>query len=741
MEDIMNQELKRISIVTPCFNDGDTLELHITTFLDQDYENKELLLVDDGSTDNTKKLIKKYEKENPGVVRGIILPQNKGACIARNIGAKEATGDVYSFLPADSFLEPGLLTYWMNALERHPEHGFVYGGYKFVDSTIAKPTWLGGQLVDVYPSASFDVRQLEIANYIDGSFPIRKEVFWDSAKKVGLPDGLWNPNVKSLQDWDFWLSVVKEGGYTGGYANEITFETTVPHAGGLSADSHNNWLARVKQIHRLHNIPERDICVTSLSSHWHAHSIATVLDADFKPFPPQKQHDYKAIYLIGFFTGAFFDHIAVFMQPAQLANIELILNNQMPLRYFPGKKLIHWVGSDVLGLAKLTPEQLFRVKTWIEQNVDGNLCEFEVTQKELADFGIKSEIVPFPPRKWYDVAPLPKKKAVAIYLPEVNQEFYFHAFFVGDEKHHGLAHEMKDIDFYIFGNSNEKIKPAKNIHIMGKTDGVGSFINETNAIVRLTPHDGLPISVAEWIGAGRNALTTVEMPFAEHLDLLKIGKNKKTGELKSIVEKKIRALVAKPLNEKGAKHYRSWLNEKKYVKKINSFLKYDEKKYWEKRSTSWIEQSKVDEVKSSKLKKIIKQLDFKSVLDVGCGSGRFVPLFEGKEYEGCDISKTLIEHCKKEFKGKFHVLPAEDVDALDKKFDLIFSYTCLEHVKPENLEKVAFAFKQTAKKLLLIEPVNFVPQGEYCFNHDYSKYFKIEKKINLGDKIAHIITL
>ena len=50
-----------ISVITPCYNDGATLEGHIKSFLDQDYENKELVLIDDGSKDNTKKILKKYE--------------------------------------------------------------------------------------------------------------------------------------------------------------------------------------------------------------------------------------------------------------------------------------------------------------------------------------------------------------------------------------------------------------------------------------------------------------------------------------------------------------------------------------------------------------------------------------------------------------------------------------------------------------------------------------------------------
>jgi hypothetical protein len=40
------------------------------------------------------------------------------------------------------------------------------------------------------------------------------------------------------------------------------------------------------------------------------------------------------------------------------------------------------------------------------------------------------------------------------------------------------------------------------------------------------------------------------------------------------------------------------------------------------------------------------------------------------------------------------------------------------------------------KQILLIEPKNFIPSGDYCFNHEYKKYFKIKKRWALGDKVA-----
>jgi len=743
----MNNQ-KRISVISPCFNDANTLRLHCDTWLDQDYENKELILIDDGSKDNSKSIIEKYVKKYPKLIKGIYFKTNRGACVARNEGAKIATGDVYSFLPADSFLFPGLLTAWMEMLEEHPDCGFVYGGYAFVDNKINKPTWMGGRQVDdPYMGFRFDVRELKTSNYIDGSFPIRKEVYWGAAKKVGLKDGLWNPAVKSLQDWDFWLSVVVDYGAKGFYSPSKFFETTLPHKGGLSDDSSTNWLARTKQIQSLHNIPHCPLCVCSPAAEWHGRSVAKVLDADFRIYPPLKPHDYKTIYMIGFFTSNFMWTRSHFMSPNYLQQMFMLRaqgkwDGAMPMSQ--AKKIVHFIGSDVLQLRKLTLEQLSVIRNFLE-SCEGVFCEIEAIQKELRNFGIKADVVPFPPRKWFDVEPLPKKKAIAIYLPEGGEGFYFRHLFLGLEKEKGLIHLMPDVDFHVFGNFYEtQPAKAKNFKIWGKVDGVGDVIKETSAIIRIVPHDGLPISVAEWIGAGRNALTTIKMPFADHFDLIEYSKKDmgkvNVGKMMKELKKRIYQVLDKPLNTEGAKYYRKWLDGEKFKKTIAEYSKYDEKRYWEKRTSSWNDQAETDHVEVKKLKKIIAKLEFDSVLDVGCGNGRFVPYFEGKKYSGFDISEGLVKICQKRYPDKkFFTSSVEDLS--EKGFDLVFVYTCLQHVRPENIEKAVEALKRSGKQMLLIEPKDFTPQGDYCYNHEYDKLFNVQKKWSLGDKWCYLIKL
>src|SRR3990167_446705 len=169
---------KTISFVTPCFNDGNTIEKLVRSLRDQDLPDIEVIVVNDGSTDNSKDVLAALSEQ--GLIDKVLnFEKNQGACIARNEGAKLATGKYFSFLPADAILYPGMARIWFNVLEEHPDYDFLYGGYRFVDDD--------GEAIEGsdYLSQGFEPYLLEVTNYIDGSFPIRKESYWKFAEKIG----------------------------------------------------------------------------------------------------------------------------------------------------------------------------------------------------------------------------------------------------------------------------------------------------------------------------------------------------------------------------------------------------------------------------------------------------------------------------------------------------------------------------------------------------------------------------
>ena len=97
----------KISIVTICFNAEAYLEEALNSFFAQDYENKELVVIDGGSTDETLKILEKY-KERLGF---FVSEKDNGLYDALNKGIKNASGDIVGILHADDLLAyPQVLT-------------------------------------------------------------------------------------------------------------------------------------------------------------------------------------------------------------------------------------------------------------------------------------------------------------------------------------------------------------------------------------------------------------------------------------------------------------------------------------------------------------------------------------------------------------------------------------------------------------------------------------------------------
>lgn len=681
-----------LSIITPVHDKAPYLKGFIYSLLEQDiWDRMELICVENGSKDDSwKELNKIYNGLSAKRRANIHLIQidKANACIARNEGMKISKGRYVSFLPADASMLPGIARIWVESLDEFPEYGFLYGGYKF-----SPPH--GG----TYMSEKYDPEMLKQYNYVDGSFPLKREIFpW-------FNNGGWDPDVISLQDWDFWLAVImgedkKGSGIKGLYRPEICFETIPPQPGGLSEDSHNNWIERTKFIKDKWGIKESDICVVAPGAPFHAKNIAKIGGWDFRWAPQSKANNFKMIYELGYYPQLAQQCSAVFSN----------LDGSM----FKGKKVIHWVGSDIWGLLNSSMLQVRNLKRLFDANNFIHLVEFEQTQSELAEFGIKAEIVPLPPAKLYEPIPFPKGKfTVAVYMPENNQEFYY------PEMMREVAHKIPEFNFLFFGN-RFNLKKEKNIQNVGYIEDMDKLIAECHAIVRMTMHDGLPLSLVEFVTAGRNALFNIQMPHMLYVNTANTD----------LLAQRIRDLEKLPLNEEGSKYYRELMDHKKYKEKIESLLlesDYRPKEYWEARADSW-EQQAVHGVfpHQKEIEEILKGIDYSSVVDIGCGNGRWYPYFKDKKYSGIDISDKLISLAKQHYPdGDFRAIKLEDIETVQHgKFDLAFVYTCLQHIKPEDLEKAANKVKAVSKYSLLIESPDGW-DGSYGFNHDYSKYFNI----------------
>lgn len=186
-----------ISIIIPVYNQADKLTQCLDRIKKQDYDNYEIIIVDDGSTDNIAEILGEYKKVF-GYKLLIIDQTHEGANTARNKGAERARGEFLLFCDADVIMKPEMLAIMHNTLKENPQVSYVYSSFKF-----------GFKIFRLW---QFDEVRLKQMPYIHTTSLIRREHF------PGFDE-----NIKRLQDWDLWLTMLKKG-YTGAWIKQVLFK-------------------------------------------------------------------------------------------------------------------------------------------------------------------------------------------------------------------------------------------------------------------------------------------------------------------------------------------------------------------------------------------------------------------------------------------------------------------------------------------------------------------------------------
>ena len=213
----------KISVVIPSYNRAHYIEKTIDSVLEQKMADIEIILVDDGSTDNTRELV---QKKYGDLVR-YVYQENQGIPGARNTGIKNARGDYIAFLDSDDSWRPGKLERQLSLAEEHPEYGLLASRCDKIQCSgnIKKP----GRPLS-YQSrrgkSGWVLNDLFQANFIrTSSVIIRRDCF----DKVGLFD----EKQKQAQDYDLWLRMAAE--YQVGFINEF-LTVYVDNPKGISGD-------------------------------------------------------------------------------------------------------------------------------------------------------------------------------------------------------------------------------------------------------------------------------------------------------------------------------------------------------------------------------------------------------------------------------------------------------------------------------------------------------------------------
>lgn len=184
-----------VSVVVPTYNNAAYIQQALQSIFDQNYPHCEIIVVDDGSTDDTQTVLQPYASR-----LRLIQQPNAGSAAARNTGIQQAHGKYIILLDADDWLLPGKIHKQVALLEANPSLGAVHSGWRLVEED-------GTPIKDVEPWR--DAPQLDLASWLKwkpvkmGAMIYRR----DWLEQVGYLD----PTLRQSHDVDLMLRLALAG--------------------------------------------------------------------------------------------------------------------------------------------------------------------------------------------------------------------------------------------------------------------------------------------------------------------------------------------------------------------------------------------------------------------------------------------------------------------------------------------------------------------------------------------------
>lgn len=178
----------KVSIVIPYYNNENTIEDTINSIVNQTHKNLEIVIVDDGSTENSKLFLDKIAIKHTISV----FPQlNSGPSIARNFGAQKSSGNYLLFLDADDKIEETYIEKCISKFNEDSTMQIVYSKARYFD----------------YKNEDWHLPELKfpdflIDNCIFISALIKRETF--------IEIGLFDTNINFTEDWELWMRIIKK---------------------------------------------------------------------------------------------------------------------------------------------------------------------------------------------------------------------------------------------------------------------------------------------------------------------------------------------------------------------------------------------------------------------------------------------------------------------------------------------------------------------------------------------------
>ena len=186
----MNQTAPKISVVMPTYNQARFLPEALDGILRQTLRDFELIVVNDGSTDATARVLAEYQQRHGFTV---IQQENRKLPSALNAGFSIARGQYLTWTSSDNVMLPEMLQVLAAALDHNPQVGLVYADWEWMDDH--------GAPLGAVRTLDYDAHLLMRINYVNACFLYRR--------KCQDRLGLYDPEYIYAEDWEYWFRLSK----------------------------------------------------------------------------------------------------------------------------------------------------------------------------------------------------------------------------------------------------------------------------------------------------------------------------------------------------------------------------------------------------------------------------------------------------------------------------------------------------------------------------------------------------
>jgi glycosyltransferase involved in cell wall biosynthesis len=233
--------LPTVTVLIPTFDRARFLDEAIGSVLEQDYEDLELIVLDDGSTDETPSVLKRFAESHPERFRWT-RHDNMGQARTLNRGFEMADGEIVGYLSSDDALLPGAVSKLAAVFAAEPEVVVAYPAWEYIDED--------GESIDSVMPVEFTLAHaVRMNDPVIGPGGLMRRSVVDEV-------GGWDPEIRYSADFEFWLRVSRLGPFRRVPETLSLYRWHAGMAGRSNEEGFRIAMERVAIVDRLFSAPD-----------------------------------------------------------------------------------------------------------------------------------------------------------------------------------------------------------------------------------------------------------------------------------------------------------------------------------------------------------------------------------------------------------------------------------------------------------------------------------------------------